>query len=165
VKIWNRTRWPRSLTIEVEEADFLQGKRDPLLPVKNQLYKTVRRKKIVGRQVKTVPIKIVTPRHAHFRKVIRAVSSGLEASAFPYKLTIEQMTRRRRKVAEAFFPGVDNDACLAGVKDALERAGLLLDDAQIVSDHVYSVIGDRWQLRITLEADPGWFERNGVSPG
>lgn len=162
--------WPARLVITVDETDFFRRVSEktgrpgpPLLPVKNELYKTVRRypkRKPGARRAskKKVAIKILTDRHEHFRRRLQSICAGLYVSPWAYSLRVQVWVLRSkgREVAGQVFPAPDNDSCLAGVKDAIQHAGVLLDDAQIVDDTISTRFAERVGMRIELEAAHGW---------
>jgi hypothetical protein len=56
----------------------------------------------------------------------------------------------RLRTFDVLLPRIDSDACLAPVRDALQYAGLLDDDARIVRDRTWTARG-RPEVRIRLK--------------
>ncbi len=153
----HRKRWPRSLSITVEDADFYRERSKKtgklggaLMPAKNSLY---RRTAIGGN--------MLSPRQRHFRLLIAQHLRGIGVSTWPYRLSVQQTVTRARIIGGTRFPGTDGDACLSAIKDALESAGALLNGGQIVHEEVRNHLGRKCSLVIQLDACPKWADANG----
>lgn len=150
-------RWPSCIIIEVEDSDFFRerGKTGKLggalMPTKNRAHGA---KKGGG--------KFVTPRQKHFRGLIAWHCKSLEIGLGFYRLQVEQVCRRIKKVGALDFPQPDSDACLTAIRDAIETrkgfTGLVANDAQIVDNCITSTLSTAsprvCSLRIELVALP-----------
>lgn len=154
VKVW-REAWPTRLIIEIADEDLYRERSKTtgkmggsLMPTKNRAHGT---RRDGG--------KYITPRQAHFRRLIQMQCGGLETGLGPYSLGVLQVCRQTRKVGDIAFPQPDSDATLTAVRDAIQARpgwrGIIVDDAQIVSNKIKSEVSTstprKCSMRIELE--------------
>ena len=152
MRVW-RESWPTRLVIEIGDEDFCRERSKTtgkmggsLMPTKNRAHGT---RKDGG--------KFITPRQAHFRRLIQLQCGGLETGLGPYILTVHQVCRQTRKVGGIAFPQPDSDATLTAVRDAIQARpgwkGIIVDDAQIVRNTISSEISKSTPRKCSMRID------------
>lgn len=151
--------WTRSITIEIEDADFYRERSKKtgkvggaLMPTKNRAFMP---SKGGGKHI--------SPRQFHFRRLIAGNCAGLEVGLGAYRLDVEQTCRQRAQIGALYFPQPDSDATLSAIRDALQARvgfkGLVLEDAQITENEISATISEakprECGLRIELTAIVG----------
>lgn len=114
--------------------------------------------------------------HRVFRRIISMQCFPLETCFLPVRLRIDQTYGAKRTIGDIVVAGMDSDACLAAVRDALQTPtpkdrsfakmnpgrgvhpryqGVIADDALIVQDICNNeYVPNRWELRITVTVCP-----------
>ena len=141
MKVW-RESWPSRILIVVEDADFYRERSKTTGKMGGARFPTKNR----AHGMRKGGGKYITPRQAHFRRLIQTQCAGLETGLGPYGLWVVQTCRQTRKVGDIAYPQPDSDATLTAIRDALQArpgwGGLIADDCQVVENRIVSKVSE-----------------------
>lgn len=148
------------------------GQKTGRLPRKNAYFQAVKRGK-APQIVKTTQaerfIRVLESRARELELEVRpsrmGPKKGPEAKEYRagrpinvgwWALDVLVVSKRRNLSLDVLTPAVDSDSCLSPVKDALQHAGIIDDDARVIHDRTHEAIGSEDAVGIRLyRAKPG----------